>query len=162
MMETPQFMLPSDVVASVTVSSELLERIVAQAEATPAVEVCGLIFGATNLIEGIGPCANVASDPATRFEIDSASLLTAHRHARSGGPSIIGHYHSHPSGRPVPSQCDAMMAEPDNALWLIVAACDVRAWRAVVEGQVHGRFDPVALIVAPCATASASPKTGDN
>lgn len=158
MMETPRSMLASDVVAGVTISSELLGRIVAHAGATPAVEVCGLIFGEPDLIEGIAACTNVASDPATRFEIDPASLLTAHRDARSGGPRMIGHYHSHPSGQPIPSRCDAMMAEPDNALWLVVAGSDVRAWRAVAEGQVHGRFDPVALIVAPCATAPASPQ----
>lgn len=145
-------------VLSVTISSELLGQIIAHAAATPEVEVCGLIFGAPDIVMGIQPCANVASDSATRFEIDPASLLAAHRHARSGGPCVIGHYHSHPFGQPVPSQCDATMAESDNALWLLVGGRTVRTWRAVVDGQVHGRFDPVALAVSPCATAPASPQ----
>lgn len=129
------------------ISSELIDRIVAQAVATPDVEVCGLLFGSAQAITGVQPCRNVADDPTRWFELDPAALLAAHRAARHGGPPIAGHYHSHPTGVVQPSPRDAAAAMPDGALWLIVGAREVRAWRAVDKGSVEGRFEPVELIV---------------
>jgi proteasome lid subunit RPN8/RPN11 len=107
-------------------------------------EVCGLLFGDDRRIEAAQACANVAEDPRRSFEIDPARLLAAHRAARTGGAKIVGHYHSHPSGSATPSARDAAAAAGDGAIWLIVAGTDVRAWRAVEGGSVHGNFEPVA------------------
>lgn len=132
------------------ISSALLARIVAEAAAS-AGEVCGLLLGASGdaSIDAILPCRNVAADPSRHFEIDPAMLIAAHRAARGGGPAIIGHYHSHPSGTPVPSATDAAAVCTDGLIWIIVAGAEVRAWRAVRDGTVEGRFDPLALAVAP-------------
>ena len=100
----------------------------------------------------------MASDPATRFELDPVALLAAHRRARQGGPRIVGHYHSHPTGFARPSVRDAAEAVPDGALWLLVAGGEVTAWRAVAIGEVMGRFDPVRLTVSPCVPPPASPQ----
>ena len=114
---------------SVTISSLLRDRIVALAAADDR-EICGLLLGQAGRIEAIAPAANVAADPARHFELDPAVLIAAHRAARSGGPSVIGHYHSHPSGVAIPSATDAACAMPDGTLWLIVAGEAVRLWRA--------------------------------
>lgn len=140
------------------ISSEALRRIVAHARLSPHFEVCGLLFGDANSITDARRCRNVADDPARRFEIDPAALLAAHRAARGGGPRPIGHYHSHPSGAPVPSPRDAADAFPDGQLWLIVASDEVTAWRAVPRGAVEDRFDPVRLVVSPCVQPPASPQ----
>ena len=129
----------------VDISSAVLAGIRALAAAAPDREVCGLLFGTAGWIETAQPCRNVAADPARRFELDPAALLAAHRAARTGGPAIVGHYHSHPSSSPVPSTCDAEAASADGAIWLIVAAAECRGWRAVADGAIHGRFDPVML-----------------
>lgn len=121
-------------------------------------EVCGLLFGAGSRVDGLLACRNVAADPAVRFEIDPAALIAAHRAARRGGPVIIGHYHSHPSGIAYPSPRDAADAAPDGSLWLIVAGPDVTAWRATENGMIHGRFDPVRLDVGGCAGPGDSPQ----
>jgi len=72
-----------------------------------------------------------------------------------GGRAVIGHYHSHPSGDPTPSLRDAADALPDGSLWLIVGDGVVRAFRAVANGVLHDRFDPVALrVVASPVTRS--------
>ncbi len=125
------------------ISSELLDHIRAHAAATPAIEVCGLLLGRGEGIMYAERCANVARDPACRFEIDPAALIAAHRRARAGGFSVIGHYHSHPGGEPVPSPRDAEAAAADDSIWLIVGGGVVRAWRAVAAGAVCARFDPV-------------------
>jgi len=114
----------------VMIASLLLDRIVALAAAAED-EVCGLLLGAAaGQIMAIAPAANVAADPARHFELDPAALIAAHRAARSGGPSVIGHYHSHPSGVAIPSATDAACTTPDGTLWLIVAGEAVRLWRA--------------------------------
>src|SRR3546814_19401368 len=79
-------------------------------------------------------------EPACHFELDPAVLLDAHRRARNGGPRVVGHYHSHPSGKAVPSSIDAECAAPDGSLWLIVADAQARLWRAVANGPLHGQF----------------------
>ena len=126
---------------ALTISSELLRLIVAEAAASPAAEVCGLLLGNGDRVEEVRPCRNVAPEPARRFEIDPAALLAAHRQARAGGAAIIGCYHSHPSGKAEPSVCDAAAAEPNGWWWLIVAGGEVRAWRAVAVGAWQGRFE---------------------
>ncbi len=89
---------------------------------------------------------NVAEDPQRRFEIDPAVLLRCHRLARRpSGLDILGYYHSHPGGSPVPSRTDADMAQPDGKLWLIVTRTEARMWRAVAQGSMYQRFDPVAF-----------------
>ncbi|SEJ22899.1 Proteasome lid subunit RPN8/RPN11, contains Jab1/MPN metalloenzyme (JAMM) motif [Sphingomonas sp. OV641] len=130
------------------ISRSLAARIIAETMRFP-VETCGLLLGNDNDVDAIEPCANVHPTPATHFEIDPAALFRALRRARAGGPQVIGHYHSHPSGIAAPSATDAVQAAADGAFWLIVAGSDLTAWRASSDGAVHGRFDPVALAIAP-------------
>ncbi|WP_260598724.1 M67 family metallopeptidase [Sphingomonas endolithica] len=126
------------------ISSALLGRLLAEAQAAPGLEVCGLLFGTSALIAAAEPCANVAPDPARAFEIDPAALFAAHRRARAGGSAPIGHYHSHPTGRAEPSATDAAGAMGDGAVWLILAGQDARAWRTVKPGAFEAvEFDVV-------------------
>lgn len=133
----------------VTIASEIVRHIVKDAAASPGEEICGLLFGEGDAITGRLACRNVAADPARFFEIDPAALFAAHRAARSGRARIVGHYHSHPTGVPVPSARDAAQAVADGTLWLIVGGDQVRAWRAVAAGRIEGRFDPVDLRPTP-------------
>jgi proteasome lid subunit RPN8/RPN11 len=123
-------------------------------------EVCGLLLGRGDRVQRVEPCANVAADPACRFEIDPARLIAAHRAARAGGPAVVGHYHSHPSGDPRPSPRDAADAAPDGSLWVLVAGGVITAWRAVADGVLHGRFDPVPLALPGCAGSPEPPLGG--
>ena len=75
------------------ISSDLRDRIVIETIGSPDREVCGLLLGHGDCIHDVQPCRNIAADPASRFEIDPAQLLAAHRAARAGGPAIVGHYH---------------------------------------------------------------------
>ncbi|MDB5694752.1 MAG: hypothetical protein JWN21_295 [Sphingomonas bacterium] len=126
----------------VRISSDLLQRIMADAAAWPD-EICGLLFGTPEAIEATEPCRNVAADPHLRFEIDPAALIAAHRAARAGGPQLIGCYHSHPGGNPTPSPRDAADAAANGWLWLIVGSGQARLFRAVACGAIHERFDAV-------------------
>ncbi|MDX3910024.1 MAG: M67 family metallopeptidase [Sphingobium sp.] len=130
---------------AVRISRPLLERIISLARAEPEREVCGLLLGDPEDISDIQIASNVADDPARNFEIEPATLLRAHREARMGGLSIIGHYHSHPGGSSTPSSADAAEALEDDVLWLIVGIDDARLWRSGAGG-LHGRFTPEQLV----------------
>ena len=54
----------------------------AEASSSPTHEVCGLLFGVGLQVLEIEPAANVADDPARRFEVDPAALIAAHRRGR--------------------------------------------------------------------------------
>jgi proteasome lid subunit RPN8/RPN11 len=137
------------------ISTALLDAILAEARAAPAVEVCGLLLGSADAITARVPARNVAADPHTAFEVDPTTLFAAHRAQRRGGPAVIGCYHSHPSGGADPSARDAAEALPNGWLWLIVGAGEARLWRTSATGERHGRFDPVPLA---CVDAPASPE----
>ena len=101
-------------------------------------EVCGLLFGTADQILEARPAANVHSAPATHFELDPAALIAAHRAARGAGPQLLGHYHSHPSGRPEPSAIDRAASAGDGRIWAIIAADAVALWRDTANG-----FEPL-------------------
>lgn len=123
------------------ISRSVLDAILAEAAASPAREVCGILLGAP-LISGHRPAENVAANPADSFEIDPAALFAAIRAERAGEGAVAGYYHSHPSGSPEPSARDRAMAAVDGRLWIIVGGGAAKGWRAT-----DGGFAPVDLLV---------------
>lgn len=123
-------------------TSETIRALLVEAAGSTQ-EVCGLLRGTGDRIETAQPARNLAADPARHFEIDPAALLKAYRDARGGGAAVLGCYHSHPSGSAYPSPTDAAQAAADGRLWLIIGGGTARLWRAVANGERHGRFDPV-------------------
>ncbi len=127
-------------------SSEALGALIEQADGS-ATEICGLLLGTAERVERLAAVRNVADDPARHFEIDPAALFAALRAERRGGAAVLGWYQSHPSGDPAPSATDAAQAAADGRLWLIVGGGTARLWRAVADGERHGRFDAVRFAV---------------
>lgn len=125
---------------AIRLSRSVRDAIIADARAVPEQEVCGLLTGGPDCITGHIVAPNVASDPRTRFEIDPAVLIAAHRAARLGrGPQVIGCYHSHPRGNAVPSRQDRADAAADGQLWLIVGQDGGTAlWRATQRTGADG------------------------
>lgn len=113
----------------IEVTSEALETIRAAAAAAHPREACGLLLGAGGRITEARETANVHPSPHTHFEIDPQALIDAHRAARSGGPELIGYFHSHPVGAAAPSATDRASAAGDGKVWAILAGDDVTFWR---------------------------------
>jgi len=90
------------------ISREALAGIRAEAAAAHPREACGLLFGDAGEIDGWQAARNVAERPEVEFEIDPAPLFAALRAERAGGPSLLGYWHSHPSGnvRPTVRDCE--------------------------------------------------------
>ncbi|WP_037538368.1 Mov34/MPN/PAD-1 family protein [Sphingomonas sp. PR090111-T3T-6A] len=132
---------------AIRISRALFDCLMAEAALAPMREICGLLFGTDERIEAVEPARNVAVDPARWFEVDPAALFTAIRAERAGGPRLLGHYHSHPSGVAAPSAQDAATAFDAGRLWLILGGGEALVWRAVPGGPVQGAFEPVRLVV---------------
>lgn len=140
---------------TVVISSTLLAAILADARSDPARERCGLLLGDASRITGFHAAPNVVDDPARTFEIDPATLIAAYRSQRSGGPRIVGHYHSHPHGVARPSATDAADADDQGRLWLIVSPTDVTLWHSQRGGPYLGRFTLLDMrVTSPVSLAS--------
>ncbi len=119
---------------NLTLAPHALEALHAEAVCASPLEACGLLLGRDGYIASVQPAGNVHPAPETHFEIDPQALIDAHRDARSGGPEIIGYYHSHPQGPPQPSATDRAMATGDGRIWAIIGLSRVRFWRDTPSG----------------------------
>lgn len=114
---------------TIAVTSGALATLLSEAVKAAPEECCGLLLGRESTLEEARPAANVAADRLRHFEIDPAALFAAHRAARSGGPDLIGYFHSHPAGHALPSATDCAHASGDLRVWAIVAGGQVTFWR---------------------------------
>ncbi|HKT86565.1 MAG TPA: M67 family metallopeptidase [Novosphingobium sp.] len=118
----------------VEVTSGVLATLRAEAARSAPRECCGVLLGRGDRIEEVMPAANLAERPEIRFEIDPVVLLAAHKAARAREVQVIGYYHSHPSGRAVPSPTDRERASGDGRIWAIVAGDEVAFWQDTDHG----------------------------
>ena len=117
------------------ISEDALAAMRAAAGAAHPLEACGLLLGTRGRITEVRETRNIHPSPATHFEIDPQALIDAHRAARSGaGAQVLGYFHSHPTGNPVPSATDCAMAAHDGRVWAITAGGDIRFWQDDIAG----------------------------
>jgi len=126
----------------VDVTSQALSQMRAAAAAAHAREACGILLGEGDRITHARATRNIHTAPQTHFEIDPQALIDAHRAARSGGPQIIGYFHSHPAGLAAPSATDRACAAGDGRIWAIIAGDDVRLWRDSPDGFAALSYTP--------------------
>ena len=127
----------------ISIDKRITSILLREAQSAHPRECCGILTGGDNRITAILPARNVHPDPETHFEIDPQALIGAHRTAREGGPTVLGYYHSHPSGPPEPSPTDRANAAGDGRVWVIVGEGEVRFWRDTKAG-----FEPLSYSLA--------------
>jgi proteasome lid subunit RPN8/RPN11 len=116
---------------TIELPSALARQLRQEAHVAHPRECCGLIEGVRDggsfHVSALHPARNLA-DAAERFEIDPADHIAASKRARANGRGIIGCYHSHPGGKPMPSATDLAGADEENFLWLIEARGELGAF----------------------------------
>jgi proteasome lid subunit RPN8/RPN11 len=115
--------------------------VVAHARRTRPAECCGLLVGRGRRVEFAVPMRNTEASP-TRFRLDDEAHLELRRVLRPFVPAlrIVGVYHSHPGGGPVPSARDVAEAMYPDWLYVIVGLTPrprVRAYR-IRNGRARG------------------------
>jgi proteasome lid subunit RPN8/RPN11 len=99
-----------------SLSRDVYDGILAHAEAGDDEEVCGVLAGARHgnsgerHVETVHRAANAADTPRTRYLIDPEEQLAIIEAIEDVGREVVGFYHSHPRGPPVPSDTDAERA----------------------------------------------------
>ena len=126
---------------------ELVLRLLAYAQQSPAARVCGLV-GA----DGRGPSAlwsldNIASDPIASVAVDPEQVRQQHSALRAHGQTLWASFHSCPQG--IASSSDIEVQGFGDGLRLIAAldirgVLQLRCWRAY-----GGRLDECALKLPP-------------
>lgn len=124
------------------ITREVIATVLAEAARAAPREACGLLLGRGGRVLRAVPAANVHPDPLRHFEIDPAALIAAHRAAREGGEDLLGYYHSHPAGHPLPSATDCEHASGDGRVWAIAAAGEVLFFRDAERDGEQG-FHPL-------------------
>ncbi len=127
----------------IELTRDVIATLIEEARRAGELECCGLLLGAPGQdarITQAHPAANVHSEPARHFEIDPMALIRAYRHAREGGPALLGFYHSHPNGHPRPSASDCEHAGGDGRVWAIIASGEVHLWRDTAQGFAELAF----------------------
>jgi proteasome lid subunit RPN8/RPN11 len=130
----------------IEIASALVRSVTDHARLTYPDEACGLLFGSAERVTRIQRVGNVAPDPRNSFEIDPAELLRAQREGRGQGDLLLGWYHSHPGGSPLPSARDARAAHEPGRLWMIVAPPGgVRLFMSRPGGPILETFEAINL-----------------
>ena len=138
------------VVPRLGLSARAVGAICRHVEATYPEEACGGLLG---LEDGEGHIRVLAAlqtpnareaERESRYLVGPASVLALERCAQAAGLEVLGYYHSHPDGHPLPSTYDRDHAWPWYT-YLIVSVslgCAVgwRAWRLADEAE---KLEPV-------------------
>lgn len=98
----------------------LVNQILHHAQASPELEVCGLIGAVNGIPHSCHPVANVAASPEIRFQLDPAGQIEAMRKIRESGEELFAVFHSHPAAPAEPSPQDLAEAVYD-ALYLVIS-----------------------------------------
>lgn len=103
-------------------------------------ETCGIIAGMGERAMQIVPIANSAPEPEQHFRLDDQAFAKAMFELERNGLSLIGIYHSHPKGDPIPSQEDIRQSNYPATAYVIVGLRDgeprLAAWE-ILPGRVN-------------------------
>ena len=121
------------------ISRQLLDEVVAHAQAEAPNECCGMIASSNGRAVAVHRARNTAKAPRKRYEMDPKEQLKLETGIEDAGLELGAIYHSHTRSAPLPSQTDVNLAMHPHALYVIVGLehpePEVRAWR-IVDGAV--------------------------
>jgi proteasome lid subunit RPN8/RPN11 len=121
------------------ISRQLLDEVVAHAQAEAPNECCGMIASSNGRAVAVHRARNVARSARKRYEMDPKEQLKLEMGIDEAGLELGAIYHSHTRSEPRPSQTDVNLAMHPHALYVIVGLehdePEVRAWR-IVDGAV--------------------------
>jgi [CysO sulfur-carrier protein]-S-L-cysteine hydrolase len=110
--------------ASVRISQQLVDEMVAHAREDLPNECCGLVGGRDGEASVVIRVANAAASPL-RYEMDPQEQYNALRKIEDGGGELLAIYHSHTKSAAYPSQTDVNLAVAwPEQVYLIVSLAD--------------------------------------
>ncbi len=101
------------------ISRQLINQILQHTQASPDVEVCGLLGGSEKRLLSYYPVANVDSSPGNRFQVSDESQIGVRQLMRSKGEELIAIYHSHPHSPAALSSLDVIYHQHPGLLYIV-------------------------------------------
>lgn len=123
-----------------------LRQIIAHCQSEAPNEACGFLSGLDGRVAAVHAMTNIEPSP-TSFLMDPREQIRVFRELDGRGEDLVGIYHSHPIGRPLPSRKDVEMAFYPESYYVILSLEDgveVRAFRIV-----DGHATEVAIQITP-------------
>lgn len=95
------------------------QQVIAHARADAPREACGVIVGRNDRAVEIIPIPNTAADSLHNYYMDERRLAEVLMSLETRGLKLVGFYHSHPQGDPIPSAVDIRQATYPDTPYLI-------------------------------------------
>lgn len=100
----------------------LARELVEHGQAEHPREACGVLLGVGDEVRRVVPVRNVADNPRHQYRLDDREL--ARVIGGVDGLELVGFYHTHPNGEPIPSPVDVAQAAYPATPFLIVGLKD--------------------------------------
>lgn len=81
-------------------------------------EACGLVAGIRDEVSGIFPIENILHSPV-QYKMNPNEQIRTMLQLEKMGSELLGIYHSHPTGPPLPSNTDILEASYPDAIYFI-------------------------------------------
>jgi proteasome lid subunit RPN8/RPN11 len=107
-------------------------------------EGCGLLGGPPGQVERVYCVPNVYHSPVA-YLMDPAAQVEAMIELERAGLEVVGIFHSHPAGPPVPSATDAAQALYPESVYVILSPGGADGWQMRGFEIAGGRVREVAL-----------------
>lgn len=112
---------------SLTLTKEQLQKMIAHVDSHVPLEACGLLAGHDSKVESVLVVANQAQSPV-RYVMDPIEQLQAFEWIDANRLTLLGIFHSHPTGPETVSPTDVEQAAY-AVVYVILAPAD-GSWRA--------------------------------
>jgi proteasome lid subunit RPN8/RPN11 len=122
-----------------TLTQQIIDEIVAQAQAEAPNECCGIIAGKDGNATKLFKARNAEASPY-RYNVDAQDLFQIYRECEANGWEFLVIYHSHTASEAYPSPTDVRLAFWPEAHYVLISLQDpdrpaVRAYR-ILDGAV--------------------------
>jgi proteasome lid subunit RPN8/RPN11 len=102
------------------ISADIIEQMVAQAQAETPVEACGILAGRDNKVEKLYEMTNI-DNSSDHFMMEPKEQFKVVKDIRSAGLEMLAIYHSHPETPARPSAEDIRLALTPDVIYVIVS-----------------------------------------
>jgi proteasome lid subunit RPN8/RPN11 len=99
----------------------LVNKILAHAQKTPDIEVCGLIGSSSSRVKDYYPIKNISNNPSSRFSMDAPQQIQAMKEMRGKQQTLFAIVHSHPTADAKPSQLDIKENTYKDVFYIIIS-----------------------------------------
>ena len=134
--------------AELTLTQDQVREMIAHVQSALPNEACGLLGGRAGRVQAVYPGTNTEHSPV-RYRMDPKEQLRAMDTIELAGRDVVGIFHSHPQGPPVPSSTDLAQAHYPDAVYVILARQKSGEWQIRGYNLSNGQSRKVALQVEP-------------